>query len=586
MITGRSDYMNKILKQKYIIGLTSFFIILVIRAIYSFCWSDESLYVANIHRLLLGDSFIKDEWNPCMISTYILIPIYKVYTIVVGTTKGIYLFFRIFTILLQFIVSIEIFKYFYKIKKDIVGFSSALFFLIYTRANILGPSYYSLSLIFFTWFTIYFAEKKYFKAGILYAISVLENPYLVIFLILLIVLLIMQKVSVKEVISFIAGGTLILILFLFLFLSRIHITEIKRYLPIWLKYLKRTAGEGRTFLGLISQFIKTFSSKFVLLWGILFVISCIWKCVKFDLSKKNKILSIVAQIIFNFIIIFEMIVGYLKVKNILGGSYIVFALCMTIYIPCIFTNMDKMEREIFIFFSVMSLVLSLAFWYASNNGMDAIGIGFAMYMIPILFAIFCSLEKCKTQNYYLYLKCCTSIVLFLVFCSTFFLRIFAVYRDGRLGECSQRLQKGPAAGLYTTKEHADQYNNVCDVIDTYINNTEQKTEERPTLLVSKLAPWVYVYAETKCDAPTLWRVVINSEDVYSYYTEGNHELPQYCLILNPEYGNFKDNYIVTWGTGGDPVPNSNDSSGWLIEKMQQAGYLEEETACGKIYYKR
>lgn len=96
---------------------------------------------------------------------------------------------------------------------------------------------------------------------------------------------------------------------------------------------------------------------------------------------------------------------------------------------------------------------------------------------------------------------------------------------------------------------------------------------------------IYLYADTLCDAPMTWRVSMNALDVMTYFTDGVHSIPDYCLVLKPEYGEFVDNYIGTWGDGGDPIPNYNDEESWLKNEMLQAGYEEIDTVCGVLYRK-
>ncbi len=61
--------------------------------------------------------------------------------------------------------SIDVYKYFEKKGQNSVGPGSALFILIYSRANIGGVSYYNMCLLFFVWFVIQFMRKRYIGAA-------------------------------------------------------------------------------------------------------------------------------------------------------------------------------------------------------------------------------------------------------------------------------------------------------------------------------------------------------------------------------------------------------------------------------------
>lgn len=74
--------------------LAGIFVILLIRNRYSFCWSDESLYVSNMYRLYQGDVFLKDEWNSAMLSSYVTLPLFYIFMLFKGSTDGVYIFFQ------------------------------------------------------------------------------------------------------------------------------------------------------------------------------------------------------------------------------------------------------------------------------------------------------------------------------------------------------------------------------------------------------------------------------------------------------------------------------------------------------------
>lgn len=125
--------------------------LLIIRCFYSFCWSDESFYLSLVHRFWIGDRPIIDEWSGTQFYTVILLPIYALYIKVVGSNEGIFLFFRLLMVISNYFLSIYIYISLKRYTTNILALIGSLVNLLYTRANILGASYYSIALLFLHW---------------------------------------------------------------------------------------------------------------------------------------------------------------------------------------------------------------------------------------------------------------------------------------------------------------------------------------------------------------------------------------------------------------------------------------------------
>jgi hypothetical protein len=121
-------------------------LILLLRNCYSFCWSDESLYVENVYRLYQGDVIILDEWNMTMISAYIWLPVFSLWHLLFGNV-GVYLFFRCLYTLISLCIAIYVFISLKEYNREgvLIG---CITYMIYSRANIMGCSYYNTGLSF------------------------------------------------------------------------------------------------------------------------------------------------------------------------------------------------------------------------------------------------------------------------------------------------------------------------------------------------------------------------------------------------------------------------------------------------------
>ncbi len=182
--------------------MTILFFVLLIRNWYSFCWSDESLYVSNMYRLYQGDVFLIDDWHKSTLSSYVTLPLFDLYMLINGSTDGVYLFFRNVMVVLAFINSIMVYNCICRHFSNVAALICSVCILIYSRANICGVSYYNMGLhLFVLALCIYYltnfvssqdtskVKLAAFGGGICLGLSIIVNPYIIIIFPLLITLL-------------------------------------------------------------------------------------------------------------------------------------------------------------------------------------------------------------------------------------------------------------------------------------------------------------------------------------------------------------------------------------------------------------
>ena len=61
---------------------------LCIRALYGFCWSDESFYLTFAQRLWNGQQLILDEWHPVQFYSAIFYPVLTVHNLCCGPERN------------------------------------------------------------------------------------------------------------------------------------------------------------------------------------------------------------------------------------------------------------------------------------------------------------------------------------------------------------------------------------------------------------------------------------------------------------------------------------------------------------------
>lgn len=143
MITKRSKE-----RRQFICGslcLLILAVILFIRNFYSFCWSDEAFYVANVQKLYIGERPFADNRHPTQFCAPLLLPMYHIYVGIKGTAEGIYLWSRIFNLILAFL-SAELSYYVlrkYFALENWLSVAGGAIIMLYCKANVGGLSYHN-----------------------------------------------------------------------------------------------------------------------------------------------------------------------------------------------------------------------------------------------------------------------------------------------------------------------------------------------------------------------------------------------------------------------------------------------------------
>lgn len=557
--------------------LAGIFVILLIRNRYSFCWSDESLYVSNMYRLYQGDVFLKDEWNSAMLSSYVTLPLFYIFMLFKGSIDGVYIFFRDACVVIAFFAAVSVYRILSRQFLTRTALSCSICLMIYSRANICGCSYYNMGLFLFVLADCMFYDVCYlqkgvrkkdrvlsFLAGMCLGMSIIVNPYFILFL--LILFLFYFRDRRKKILAAIGGCVFAGTVFVLYYLKSISFDGFF--------ILIRNAGS----LGapsvtdkIVYWFICLFDffKETAVVQGLVFALQIYLKQNPKKYMWIRYLLALISLACFG--------VHLYHSANMLGGAYIALSFLGIQILPVISwegANADIARKSI-LYFYITGILMSMAFVIASNNGIDAAGIGFVVVSFGAIIALseFAHSGKMQKQKTVMEFICLGSVL-----GVTMFLRIFSVYRDDVLPELKYKITQGPAKGLYTTKEHLQQYNHVCDDIREFVN-----TDRETSVFIGRIAPWAYLCTSARCGVYTTWRLDFSDPRLEQYYE--NHLEPEKILVLDPEYGGFRDNYISTWGENGDLTPNVNNIGGYLSEYMDRSGYQCMRVRSGILFFK-
>lgn len=566
----------------FIILLALFASLLINNAFYGFGWTDEALYMATANSLYRGNSLFFDIFEPTQIYSVLVLPIFSLFVKLTGSTDTIYLFMRIATIVIQFTSSIFLYLMLSKKYRKKESFLASCILLVFSRAQLFGPSYYTFVLVNFTianilLFYVFELNAKsawLFVSGIFHGFAILCNPYLVLpyvaFSLCCVILPSLRK-YIKKYILIWAGTVLIGTMFLIFVLKNGDLKEFPAALTYFFsspEYSSKTALQKTKWLLkfprlLVTQFI--YFLPFTVLAATTFFGKDIKE--KINCSKKTRVI-LLALLIINYLI--EVFFTEKDNAKPITGFFVVSILSFILFSD---KKIQDYKKEI-LFFLAPGLSLSFMGCLASDTGFGIFSIGIVVCMpfaARLYFDTFYSRTAVKIEKLLIALPVCLLIL------GTFYYRVNLTYRDARISphyifipqieKNITKIDRGPAKGLWTHNKNKKQYDSIYSIV----KNIESDKDDY--FMILKLCPWAYLVNSTlKPFSMTAWRVSADDLRLKPYFEEFGHRIPEHILVLNK---NIRDN-----------ENNEVEENSYLIQELKNKNYKATETECGILWEKR
>ena len=525
--------------------------VLAIRALYGFCWSDESFYLTFAQRLWNGQKLILDEWHPVQFYSVIFYPMLSAYRAVKGT-EGIYLFARFFYLLLALGVSELVFFTFSKEAGIVASFLCAASVLAYSRGNIWGLSYYNLFLLLVLTalcLAVRGKEKRLLNvlAGVCLGFTVLCVPYFAIFVVPALIWGLLKRETRLQALWMAVGIALSAAYFLLLFLPK-DLGAVVGSLKTILSDPEHSSGPAANFVAAVED-VRLIYLRDMLLSC--FCAALFWAARKWLPGKAW------AEIPALFLVCLGALYSFWRCRKGETG-FAAYSFC--IYVLALFRWDDSQKLDLLL----RRVGAAMAAAMAMSSNTEAIGftVGLCVYAMGLILPL--SGAQKRSRRVVLVLAC---LMVGITFCS----RVTAVFRDGPLDTLTENLEAGPAAGIRTTAESKEQYHQVLDMIQ----DLEGKYGSKNPVFFTKLLPWGYLACDFSCGAPTAWRTELNSPRLEDYYESHPDSIPTIVVVLNPEIGRNPDPNMA--------APNENTLEGWLWDYMQAHSYTEIRYSCARVY---
>ena len=548
--------------------------ILINNMFYGFSWTDEGLYLSNVHRFFTGDKFLIDDWTPTQFYEPLLLPIYALFVKLNGGTDGALFFFRIATVIFQACVSFFAYSVFSKKYDKVSALFASLIPIVFSRACLNGPSYYTIGfetyltglLCLYSVFVLSYKKAFLFFSGVFFAFSVLCNPFLVLPYIAVSIICLLIKKSrehIKEIAIIWAGTVFIGIAYiLFIYTGGGMKNGISEYLKGF-HYTYNDPAYKHTFILTLKRLYKMprlIMFPYIITWlpmvfAVIFV-------------KKKLVLQILNAAVF---------LANCFYKNDCGTAIMTFFHFTIFAVLISSTSLSKDSvkdfvkentKEIF-YFILPGMVLAYFFCFASDTGFGVCAIGMAICAVGEILIF----SKYSDKNAFRY------IPLFILFAFTFFFRTNLIYRDMKLpphllfipNENVAKIENGSAKGIYTSRKNKEYYDDLYNLLNELNDTTEKKS-----IFISGVATWAYLSFENlHCASPTTWRIFIDDKRLKTYFEEfPKCDFPDYVLVLN------KDN------PSNDDEERPDDISGtWMHEELEKRGYTKQVVKSGILFSK-
>ncbi len=536
------------------------FIILTIRSMYSFCQTDESFYAALINRVWNGEKMVLDEWNSTQFYVPLLLPFYGLFVSVNGATDGVILFLRLLYLAFAAITAGKVFLLIWRgTHSHIASAAVPAFVLLFCRGNIQGVSYYNLCMLcLVSGFCSLAGQAKGKRrstirliwSGILFASAVLCNPFLSVFMIPIVLWTILNGRSRKAAVQVVSGMLLMALLYLVLLLKETGIRELLENLTHVLNSPEQSSVTGN----LVIAFRQVISiSRYVLIpaAGMSILMA----------SRARE--EIKRGCLFPYYLVQVVMLAWTAFRTI-SRTCCVVVIPMTVTALPFLLPLWKSGRKTPVFLYIIGVLAAAAYMMASNTGADAGTVGFCISAISALWMCedYLSHTSGKEKMQALVFSLVAATVLLPMGCQ----RIIGVYRDAPLSELTVKLTQGPAKGLYTTSEHAEQYDSIYETIREF-------SAEYPDgkILYTKNLPWAYLAADYGYGTSSPWRTY--TEDLEVYYSVNENHRPDYICILEENVGSWEKSPLNR--NPANECPNAMEYSGEFWDHVKSTPILKK-----------
>ncbi len=498
------------------------------RAKYGYIYNDEPFILTLSHRLIKGDIFLYDEWQPTQLTGFLNYPWMILFTATHNNTDGMILFFRYVYVVLNLasllFVYLRLSNY---SKKPLITCAACLYLLLFSSMDILTVSYnfYSLTglLLFITLCITGKSNIEYLFAGIFFSVATLASPYLAIVFVLYYLIFslnhfVLKKYISKNVIDITKMVLIGVILSIAIFICFLYGTggNISKMLNTVSYIFTDVEYPSQSIFQLIYGYLYTWVNKFRT-FGFMFVVFVMLSLI----DKKHKTLWLEAHIIAFVILTPRMIHIFLYQFN-----YLIMQIGLLGFHALI---IDEQRNNSYSLIAIAGVIFSFILYATSDLKQYAI----ANCMVLAGFASFFLIDDYlqKHENNTKLIKTLCILLVFAQIGTEVYERRTKYYLDRDINDNLYMIKESAAKGLYVDKEQYDIYMNIYKDINDNIPHQAK-------LLVLSQEPWIYLLNDSEYCTYSAW--MTNNKEfrikrLKEYYDLHPDKYPNYIYVLCEDF---------------------------------------------------
>ena len=498
------------------------------RAKYGYIYNDEPFILTLSHRLIKGDVFLYDEWQPTQLTGFLNYPWMILFTATHNNTEGMILFFRYIYVVLNFasllFVYLRISNY---SKKPLITCAACLYLLLFSSMDILTVSYnfYSLTglLLFVTLCITGQSNIEYLFAGIFFSVATLASPYLAIVFVLYYLFFslnhfVLKKDISKNVIDITKMVLIGVILSIAIFICFLYGTggNISKMLNTVSYIFTDVEYPSQSIFQLIYGYLYTWVNKFRT-FGFMFAVFVMLSLI----DKKHKTLWLEAHIIAFVILTPRMIHIFLYQFNYLIMQIGLLGIHALI--------IDEQRNNSYSLIAIAGVIFSFILYSTSDLKQYAIANGMVLAGFASFFLIDDYLQK--YENNTILIKTLCILLVFAQIGTEGYERMTKYYLDNNINDNLYLIEESVAKGLYVDQEQYDTYMSVYNDINVNIPHAAK-------LLVLSQKPWIYLANDSDYCTYSAW--MTSSKEfrinrLKEYYTLHQDKYPNYIYVLDEDF---------------------------------------------------
>ncbi len=485
--------------------------------------NDEAFYLTVPERLSLGDTLLVDEWHLSQLSGLLLLPFFRLYMLLTGTTDGILLAFRYIYIIVQSLVTLVIFV---RLKKAGYGLSAvvaALLFFLFTPYDMMALSYNTMGLQLVTLVGVLLVTEQRKRVwvlvlcGVMYAMACLCSPYLVAVYLLGSVAVLIKRGRLRSWLLFSGGAAAVLVAFVVYMLSHTSLIRLIEALP----FLFKDPEHGRSMLEQLTSSVRVMfvaDSNYLLAVGLPYALLLTTMLV--DSKRKERRVWYLAVAALLVLVCFGLLC-----PTLFEFTYNSVMFPLALLGPVAYLLAQKPLKSVFFLLWVPGALYALTLHLSSNQSYYCMHMALAVSCVGTVLMLAALVRETAgdSKGVRRGITCIVALLLVTQLSMQAVVKLRHVYWEKTPDQLTATIDRGPKKGLYTSDSYREFYNKLYAEVAVYRDKPDGR------ILFFTRETWCYLATYPK-PFGTYSSWLFAPDLLEHYYFMGLDRVPDYIFV--------------------------------------------------------